>query len=296
LRPLIGVRRPGADPAPSRLRYRLVRLWRRRAVRRAALVQGPALAAALTMAHLASDPAVHAAVEVRLAAMRDAVLAQEAFAVRRIEVTGAAPSLEAEIRAALADAEGASSLDLDAAAIRARIEDLGWVARARVSLEAPEALRVAVEQRVAAAIWRIDGEPWLIDAEGARIDPAFSREDHPDLPLVAGPGAATAMPEALAILAAAGPLGPRIRGLVRVGERRWDVVLTEGRRILLPMVEPAAALGTAIRMQAETDLLDRAIAALDLRLPQRPTVRLTAEAAETLRLNREIAAGTGEDA
>ncbi len=296
MRPLIGARPAGADPAPSRLRYRLSRLWRRRAVRRAALVQGPALAAALVLADFASDPETHAAMEARFAALREAVLAREAFAIRRIEVEGAAPAIEAEIRAALADAEGASSLDLDAAALRARIEDLGWVASARVSLEAPEALRISIVQRRAAAIWRVDGEPWLIAADGARIDPAFSRADRPDLPLVVGPGADAAAPEALAILDAAGPVAPRIRGLVRVGERRWDVALAGGRRILLPMADPVAAMETAARMVAEQGAFDRAVTALDLRLPDRPTLRLTPEAAEALRLNRDLAAAAGEDA
>ena len=35
---------------------------------------------------------------------------------------------------------------------------------------------------------------------------------------------------------------PRVRGLERMGERRWDVVLDHGQRIMLPQDRPVPAL------------------------------------------------------
>ncbi len=256
-------------------RWRLQRLWRRRSVRRAVTVQAPALALAGLAAALFSDPATHAALGEHATALRAALTTRPEFAIRRIEIEGASPTVRGEIMAGLTDAMGASSLALDAAAVRRRVESLGWVASARVSLEAPEALRVVVEERVAAAVWRIDGEPWLVDAKGARIEPAFSRADHPDLPLVAGPGADAAMAEALAVLAAAGPLAPRIRGLVRVGARRWDVALDRDMTLMLPAADAVAAMERAALLHDASSLFARDIVAVDLRLPERPAVRLT---------------------
>lgn len=277
-------RRAGAADAPL-WRYRLARLWRRRAFRRAVLVQGPALALAAAAAMLASDPAVHAALADRAQAVRAALTARPEFAIRRIEIEGASPGVRAEILAALTDAMGASSLNLDANAVRRRVEALGWVASARVSLEAPEGLRVAVVERAAAAVWRIDGEPALIDRAGFVIEPAFRRADHPDLPLIAGEGANAAVADALAVLEAAGPLAPRVRGLVRVGARRWDVVLSGVTReedddvtLRLPAEGAPAAMARAAALQTAHGLFDRDIRAVDLRLPGRPTVRLTARA------------------
>ena len=311
-----------SDPAPSRLRYRLARLWRRRGVRRFVLSQGPALLLALALVRLAADPATHAAVADAAERMRAALTARPEFAIRRLVIEGASPPVEAEIRAALGDAVGASSLDLDAAAARRRLEDLGWVASARVSLEAPEALRVAVEERRAVALWRIDGEPWLIARDGARIAPAFSRADHPDLPLLAGDGAERAVPEALAVLKAAGPVTERVRGLVRVGDRRWDVVLEPPAadptalasaadpdapalvaeaappapiRIMLPAEGAAQAMRAAVALHRAKGVLDAAVTRFDLRLPGRPTLRLTPEAQELMRLRRLPVLG-GRDA
>lgn len=273
----------GRQAEPGRLRRRLNRLWRRRWVRRAATTHLPALALAAAAAMLASDPAVHAAAQAKLAEARAALTARPEFAIRRIEVAGADAALEGEILAALTDATGASSLDLDPAVVRRRVESLGWVAGAEVHLEAPEALRVIVRQRRAAAIWRIEGEPVLIDAGGAVIEPAFSRGDHPELPLVVGPGAAEAVSDALAVLTVSGPLRPRVVALTRIGARRWDVALLgpapgETMTLMLPETGAPAAMAQAARMHERIALFDRDLAAVDLRLPGRPTVRLTERA------------------
>jgi cell division protein FtsQ len=274
MRALTSLRRPAA-PDPSPLRYRLNRMWRRRWVRRAVTVQLPALALAAFATILASDPRVHQALAGEWSALREALTARPEFAIRRIDVEGASPPVEAEVRAALTDALGASALNVDAAAVRRRIESLGWVESARVSLDAPEALRVSVVERVAAAVWRREGEPWLIDARGAVIEPAFSRADRPDLPLVAGEGAEKAVAEALAIVGVAGGLGPRIRGLVRIGERRWNVALDGGVTLMLPAEAPVVAMAEAARLQARDALFDRDLSVVDLRIPGRPTLRLT---------------------
>lgn len=284
-----------APPKAPPLRYRLNRLWRRRAFRRAVTVQIPALLFAGVATMLASNPAVHEAVNARWAAARAALTQLPDFAVRRIEVIGASPMVEAELRAALIDVTGASSLDLDAAALRRRIESLGWVASARVSLEAPEGLRVEVVERVARAVWRKDGEPYLVDATGAVITPAFSRSDHPDLPLVVGEGADAAAAEALAVLAVAGELTPRIRGLIRVGARRWDVALDRDMTILLPAADPVAAMAEAAALERREGLFQRDILALDLRLPERPTIRLHPRAVAAIAARRLALLG-GKDA
>ncbi len=263
------------DGPLDRLRRRAARAWRRRSLRRFALSQVPALALALLLVRLAADPAAHLFLAEQAADLRTALTAREAFAIRRVVVEGADPVVEAELRAAVGDARGVSSLDLDPARVRARIEELGWVASARVALEAPETLRIAVRQREAAAVWRVDGEPWLIGADGVAITPAFSRAYHPDLPLLVGPGADEAAAEALEILAASGALRPHVRGLVRVGRRRWDVALVGDMRVMLPAAGAAAAMRTAAALDREHALRARAVAVVDLRLPERPTIRLT---------------------
>lgn len=267
-------------PGRSRLGWRLARLWRRRGVRRAVTTQAPALLALGLGALLASDPGTHALIADKAQALGEALTARPRFAVSRIEIEGASPGLEAQMREILLDAEGASSLQLHASELRARVEALGEVRQATVALQAPDALRIAVVERRPAMVWREDGTVRLIDATGATIVSIGGRAERPDLPLVVGDGAARAAREALAIFAAAAPLQDRLRGLVRVGERRWDVVLTQGMRIMLPAERPVEAMDQALALDRAHGLFARDVAAIDLRLPQRPTLRLGPDALE----------------
>lgn len=111
------------------------------------------------------------------------------------------------------------------------------------------------------------------------MGPVASRADRPDLPLLIGEGANArrAVPEALALHAAAAPIHDRVRALVRVGERRWTLALDRGQKIMLPEEGAEAALRFALALHAapELTLLDRDVRAVDLRLPDRPTLRLS---------------------
>jgi cell division protein FtsQ len=73
---------------------------------------------------------------------------------------------------------------------------------------------------------------------------------------------------------AAQPLAGRLRGLVRVGERRWDVVLDRDQRILLPENAPVQALERVIALSEAQDILERDLAAVDMRISARPTLRM----------------------
>jgi hypothetical protein len=80
--------------------------------------------------------------------------------------------------------------------------------------------------------------------------------------------------EALDLLAAATPLLPRLRGLVRMGERRWDLVLDRNQRILLPAENPVRALERLLALDEAQDMLARDLLTIDLRQDHRPTLRL----------------------
>ena len=98
-----------------------------------------------------------------------------------------------------------------------------------------------------------------------------------DLPLLAGEGANLAVGEALALIAAAGPLGDHISGLVRMGERRWDLVLENNSRIMLPETGAGAALDRILALHDVSEILFRDLAAVDLRNSERLIVRLSEE-------------------
>ena len=77
---------------------------------------------------------------------------------------------------------------------------------------------------------------------------------------------------------------PDIRGMLRasilVAERRWNLRLNNGIDVRLPEADVEQALERLVRLDREKKLLSRDIVAVDLRLPDRVTVRLSDAAAQ----------------
>tara|TARA_R100000789_G_scaffold8056_1_gene12166 strand:+ start:1033 stop:1359 length:327 start_codon:yes stop_codon:yes gene_type:complete len=105
---------------------------------------------------------------------------------------------------------------------------------------------------------------------------------------VVGEAANQRVSEALELIRTAAPLGERLRGLVRMGERRWDVVLDREQRILLPETQAVQALERVIALEGAQDVLARDVARVDMRLAQRPTVQMNKDATQELWRIRQI--------
>ncbi len=141
-------------------------------------------------------------------------------------------------------------------------------------------LAVEITERKPAILWRTEASVEMLDKTGRRVATLLDRKARPDLPLMTGVGAEEHVPEALAILSAARPILPRVRGLVRMGERRWDVVLDRDQRIMLPEADAVQAVERAMAIDMAEEMLARDLAVVDLRNPDRPTLRMTARAVE----------------
>jgi cell division protein FtsQ len=277
------------DPAPSVWAYRWQRLLLtplfRRTVRFVLPIALSLLAGALWLNTGDHRERVVAGIQ----ALKDGVREREAFMVRALEVTGADAPLLAAVTGLMALDLPLSSFDLDLEAHRAAILRLAPVRD--VSLRLREGvLVVAVEQRQPVAVWRHADGLRLIDPEGVMTGMIADRADRADLPLIAGDGAHEAIGEALALFAAAAPVAPRVRGLVRMGERRWDMVLEDDVRLLLPAEGAVAALERVVALHQAQELLDRDVAAVDMRLARRPTLRLNRPALNVLRASANPAA------
>lgn len=274
MRPLI----PRTDPAPSRLSYRLQRLMLTPLYRRLLRVGLPILAVVGLTAGYLADETRRAALTGQISEIRRQIETRPEFMVSLLSVEGASPGVEEDIREIFPYDLPASSFDLDLDAIRRMIEDLPAVASAALQIRQGGVLVADVAERAPVALWRSRDGLFVVDVEGVTIGVAESRAARPDLPVIAGEGAAERVPEALDVLRTAAALGRDLRGLVRVGERRWDLVLADGRRILLPEAEPERALERAIVLDAAQEMLERDIVAVDMRIAARPTLRLNENA------------------
>ena len=60
---------------------------------------------------------------------------------------------------------------------------------------------------------------------------------------------------------------------MRVGERRWNLRLNSGTDVMLPEGHEVAALDRLMQLQQQHELLDRPLAAIDMRLGDRLVLR-----------------------
>jgi cell division protein FtsQ len=317
--PTPGMRR---DPAPTLWSYRYQRLMLTPAYRRLVRLGLPVAASLVAGSLWIAQEGNRALVVDTWTAALDRVQERPEFMVASLEVVGADRALAEAVRDLVPLRSPVSSFDLDLEAIRAEVATLTAVREVRVRVrpadapaeaesaegartgevpehapDAPEdapgsVLEVAVVQRAPVAVWRhVDGLR-LIDAEGVMTGMIASRGDRADLPLIAGDGARDAIGEALALFAAGAPIAPRVRGLVRMGERRWDVVLDRDQRILLPTDGAVPALERVVALHQAQELLDRDVSVVDMRLGERPTIRLGQPALNVLRNLNAVAAET----
>jgi cell division protein FtsQ len=284
--------KPGrADPAPSRWAWRMQRLMLTPAFRFGLRVGVPFCVTLLAGTVYLADPDRRAAIAQGVADARASIEERPEFMVKLMAIDGAGSTLASEIRTAVPLEFPQSSFDLDLAAIRTQIKALNGVKSANVRIRPGGVLQVDVIPRVPVAIWRHADGLALVDPTGAQVAAIAARADHPTLPLIVGEGAARHVPEALRLHQTAAVLGERLMGIVRMGDRRWDVVLDRQQRILLPEADPLQALERVIALDKAEDVLSRDVARVDMRLTHRPTVQMSKDATEAW---WNIKQGTGE--
>lgn len=217
---------------------------------------------------------------VTLAVLALAVLHSSLFSVRRVTVVGA-PAVD---RSAVLAAAGLGThpplLDVDAAAVAARVEALPQVASAVVHVQWPSGVEIVLTQRRPAAVAAVGPSAgWaVLDATGHVLQRVATRP--PALPLVAlpvPPGAPGSVlpPAAAPLLATATALPPSLAPEVE------SVGYASAGSIVLRMQSPLTVVigsDSALRQKLDSlsillaNLATRGIATVDLSVPSAPVL------------------------
>jgi len=263
------------DPSPSRLSYRLQRWMLTPGIRLGLRIGVPFCLTLVVASAFLADERRRDALTLFVVELRASIQERPEFMVSLMAIDGAGANLSQDIREVVPLDFPISSFDLDLEQIRAVITGLDPVRGASVRIRPGGVLQVDVTERQPAVIWRTRDGLEMLDENGVHVDDIASRSARGDLPLIAGEGADRHVGEAMMLFAAARPLGKRLRGIVRMGERRWDMVLDRNQRILLPTDNPVRALERVIVLNQSNDLLERDVVAVDMRLGERPTLRMS---------------------
>ena len=210
---------------------------------------------------------------------RDGAANAAGFRIAAISLTGPKEVSREEILTTAGVTGRASLLFLDAAAARTRLLANPWIADAAVLKLYPDRLQITITERQAFALWQKDGRVSVIAADGTVLEPSVENR-YLGLPLVVGRGAQRQAKDFLAIV----DHYPEIRSVahasVLVAERRWNLRLNNGIDVRLPEANVEQALDRLVALDRDKKLLSRDIVAVDLRLPDRVTVRLSDAAAQ----------------
>ena len=195
------------------------------------------------------------------------------FDIEHIVVQGREKTPTDRLFAVLGVHQGDPILAVSLPDAKARLEHIPWIRSAIVERVLPNTLRIVLDERRPFAVWQNQGNFALIDQLGNVVTDSDIAAFAPVLPLIVGEGAPSDAARLLALYAKYDPLKGRMLAAIRVGQRRWDLCMTSGAIVQLPEGAEDPALAKLAELQGTKSLLDRPLAEIDLRLPDR--LRLT---------------------
>ena len=260
--------------SPSRLRYFVQLIYLNRLSRDLINLLGVPIVLAIIAIIMLNNSSNQQRLSVFLSSALSAFEATRDFSLANAVINGASPEVRVQVVDTLSRFEASVANDNTVELVRSELMTLPMVKDVSVTVRDGGTLLIDIIEKLPVLIWHIDDEYVLIDRKGDRLRSIPARDDHPDLQLVSGIGAERNVEEALAIFNESWDLLQMTRGLVRIGERRWDIVLDRGRLIMLPEKDPIDALRLLNVVEQSKDILARNLSVIDLRIPGKLVVRM----------------------
>ena len=208
------------------------------------------------------------------------ILAQAIGAqVERIMVEGVTYTDRMELQDSLGLKKGDDLVAFNTKQARTRLESLPWVKVATVERRLPDTVKVDIyEYQPLARLMDAEGDQeWLITKNGDRIEE--SSDVFAALPKISGAGAADHAAQLFALMQDKPNFLAQLKEAVRIGERRWDIHFKSGVLVQLPAEKALNALQTLEELDQKRHVLTLTSGEIDLRLPDRITLRLPEDTA-----------------
>ena len=277
--------RGNIDPAPSRVAYRIMRLLLIPRLRLIFTLGFPSLLIFCATLGLFININVWENISAIKKDLKLAFVERPEFMIKVASIDGSSDELANEIREILPLDFPVSYFDLDIKYLHKIVNEIPAVASAAIKISAGGVLQINVAEKSPAFIWRKGNVMSVIDETGSFIRIANSRVDYPKLPLVVGEAADLAVSEISSLMQANEYFKDHVRAFIRVGERRWDLILENNVRIMLPQREFLAAFDRLMLMNQAGSLLSGRLSNIDMRLVVRPTVRVDTVSVDPLKTN-----------
>ncbi len=200
------------------------------------------------------------------------------FSISDVTVEGRHYTDRAALFAALGITAGSPIFTFNPQDAHNKIMGLPWTDSVSIIRSLPNKIIIRLTEKQPIARWQHNEKTIVIDQNGQEL-PAAKPEEFTNLPLVVG-NAAPEQTQALLALLVDYPLVTRsLKAAVRVGQRRWNFFLNPNLLIRLPELNVEEALAKLTTLIQEQNILNRAIASIDLRFPDRTVIEPGAQPA-----------------
>lgn len=197
------------------------------------------------------------------------------FHIKTINIIGRTKTPFTVLQKAMMFQKGDHIFNQDMNLAKDRIEQTDWVKSAIITRTFPDTLTVIIEERTPIALWKQHKKYFLVDAEGAIIK-SNQLEQYAHLPLVSGDGAAQHIDKTLEVLKQFPEFKKKIKSMIRIRNRRWDMILFKSLIVKLPedigTVDSLHVSFTQLEMLIKKNkLTPESQGYVDLRIPEKIT-------------------------
>ena len=267
----------------SRVNYRLERLWLTPIIRGLIRYGIPVFLIIIICCAYFSKSDNLDILKVSWREFRENIKNRPEFLINLIKIDGVNHRISNEIRSVMNLDLPISSYDFDLENIKSKVQLMNIVETANLFI-ADNIIHVEILERKPSIIWQNNDNLEILDANGISISSVNSRQKHLNLPLIAGQGANKHVKEALFIYHHNLIFSEQLIGLVRVGNRRWNMDLINDRRVMLPSEGVNKALKKMIELNFVYEFSSKNFNVLDFRNINRVIIRKNNEPTQTIEI------------
>ena len=264
-------------PRPSKIRYRLERVWLRLWLRKLILYLSLILVFSTFCLLIFEYSNDWIKLKDYKNYFKNNIFERPELSVSKLEIKTTNLDLINQINAILKLSFPINSIKLDINHIQKIINQIDSVESSNVRIKDSGVLLVEVIERKPVAVYRENDDLTLIDLKGYKINNIFSRNDRKDLPLIVGTEGNYQVKEALEIYQLLSIYLNEIRGLIRIGERRWDIIFKNNKRVKLPEKHPKRSLRNFLSSDKSYLISSNDFVIIDLRFTNKIILRKLTE-------------------
>ena len=261
------------DPAPSRLYYKINRLFYRFWFRLVLIIVFLVVSILVSKKFLFEDIDLNA--EIRFLSEESSAIYKglTELSITRILVKGAQESLKKEIINLIENAATEGFSALKAQALREKIEDIRKVKKAFVKFSTDGLVIVNVIERKEAVVFFNNDLYEVLDSNGVLLSIKQNYEGLSSFPLLVGKDASKNINALLALVNEIGSYQSEVLYYEWVGERRWDIHMKSELVFKLPENNLNKGLNVMCMFLRETNKLSKTVVSVDLRNIDKPIIR-----------------------